>query len=272
MIWILGLAIGLLMGITGAGGGVLAVPALVFGLGMAMQQAAPIALVAVSIAAWVGAVEGLRRGLVRWRAAIVIALAASPFTALGVTVAHRLPDLALRVVFIGVLLLVAWRQVAGRHRHAESEQPANRGHVAELDPATGRFRWTRRAWAGFFSIGGVMGFLSGLLGVSGGFVLVPLLSRWTPLSASMLVGTSLLVSALVTSFGAAVSVAHGAVLPWPATAWFAAALAAGMVIGRAVVHRLPELWIRRAFLWLVIGVALALAVDVAQRLPAAVSP
>lgn len=272
MIWTLGLAIGLLMGITGAGGGVLAVPALVFGLGIAMQEAAPIAMVAVSIAAWVGTIDGLRRDVVRWRAAVVIALAATPFTALGVALAHRLPDLVLRVVFVGVLLLVAWRQVASRRRHAASQHLANRGHVADLDPTTGRFRWTHRAWAGFFSIGGVMGFLSGLLGVGGGFVLVPLLSRWTPLSASMLVGTSLLVTALVTASGAAISVAHGALLPWPATAWFAASLAVGMVIGRAVVRRLPELWIRRAFLWLVIGVALALAVDVAQRLPAAFNP
>ncbi len=267
MTWILGLAIGLLMGVTGAGGGVLAVPALVFGLGLAMQEAAPMALVAVSIAAWVGAAEGLRRRVVRWRAAIVIALAASPFAALGVAAAHRVPDLALRIVFVGVLLFVAWRQVASRQRQSESESAAPRGHVAELDPATGRFRWTRRAWAGFLSIGSLMGFLSGLLGVAGGFVLLPLLSRWTPLNVSMLVGTSLLVTALVTAFGAAVSVAHGASLPWPATAWFAAALTAGMVIGRTVVHRLPELWIRRAFLWLVIGVALAFAVDVARRLP-----
>ncbi len=78
---------------------------------------------------------------------------------------------------------------------------------------------------------------------------------------------TLTIGALLLAAGAAVSVAHGASLPWPATAWFAAALTAGMVIGRTVVHRLPELWIRRAFLWLVIGVALAFAVDVARRLP-----
>jgi uncharacterized membrane protein YfcA len=223
-------------------------------------------MVAVSIAAWVGAVEGLRRRVVRWRAAIVIALAASPFTVLGVAVAHRLPDLALRVVFIGVLLFVAWRQMASRHRRPEAEPLARHEHVAEVDPATGRFVWTRRAGAGFFGIGGAMGFLSGLLGVSGGFVLVPLLARWTPLNASMLVGTSLLVSAMITAFGAAVSVVHGASLPWPATAWFAASLTAGMVVGRMVVHRLPERWIKRAFLWLVMGVALAMAADVARRL------
>lgn len=266
MTWLLGLAIGLLMGITGAGGGVLAVPALVFGLGLTMQQAAPIAMVGVSLAAWVGAVEGLRRGVVRWRAAIVIALAAWPFAALGVALAQRLPDLALRVVFIGVLAFVAWRQLASRAPRADAENLPARSHVAALDPATGRFVWNGRAAAGFCGIGGVMGFMSGLLGVSGGFVLVPLLTRWTPLPASMLVGTSLMVSAMVTAFGAVVSVGQGASLPWPATAWFAASLIAGMVGGRIVAHRLPDAWTRRAFVSLVIGVALAMAADVVLRL------
>ncbi|HVK32935.1 MAG TPA: sulfite exporter TauE/SafE family protein [Burkholderiaceae bacterium] len=266
MTWLIGLAIGLLMGITGAGGGVLAVPALVFGLGISMQQAAPVAMVAVSIAAWVGAVEGLLRRVVRWRAAIVIALAAAPFAALGVAIAQRVSDLALRVVFIGVLSFVAWRQLASRAPRAEAENLAARGHVATLNPSTGRFVWTRRAWAGFGAIGAAMGFFSGLLGVAGGFVLVPLLGRWTALSASMLVGTSLLVTAMVTVFGAFFSVLHGASLPWPSTAWFAATLVAGMLAGRIAVRRLPERWIKRAFLGLVIGVALALAVDVARRL------
>jgi uncharacterized membrane protein YfcA len=266
MTWLLGLAIGALMGVTGAGGGVLAVPALVFGLGLTMQEAAPISMLAESIAAWVGALEGLWRRVVRWRAAIVIAIAAAPFAALGVALAHRVPDLALRIVFVGVLGFVAWRQLASRAPRDEAENLATRGHVATLSPQTGRFVWTRRAWAGFSAIGAAMGFFSGLLGVAGGFVLVPLLGRWTALSASMLVGTSLLVTAMVTSFGALFSVLHGAALPWPSAAGFAASLVAGMVAGRVLVQRLPERGIKRTFLALVIGVALALAVDVARRL------
>lgn len=266
MTWLLGSIIGVLMGITGAGGGVLAVPALVFGLGFSMQQAAPVALVAVSLAAWVGAIEGLVRRTVRWRAAIVIALAAFPFAALGVALAQRLPDVVLRLVFIGVLAFVAWRQIVSRAPRDEAERYAPKGHVASLNPDTGRFIWTRDAWTGFIFIGGVMGFFSGMLGVSGGFVLVPLLSRYTPLGASMLVGTSLLVTAFVTAFGASASVLQGATLPWPLTAWFATSLVAGMVAGRILMRHLPEHQIRQAFLWLVIGVATALTIDVLHRL------
>lgn len=260
---LLGLAIGLVMGITGAGGGVLAVPALVFGLGLSMQQAAPIAMAGVAIAAWVGAAEGLMRRVVRWRAAIVIALAAWPFSAVGVAAAQRLSDLLLRAAFVGVLGFVAWRQLRGSAAQARTE--AQRP-VAVLHPDTGRFVWTRRAWSGFCGIGGVMGFASGLLGVSGGFVLMPLLTRLTPLDAASLVGTSLLVTALVTSFGAAISVAQGAVLPWPLTGWFAGALVGGMVLGRVIGQRLPDRWLRRAFIALVVGVAVGMALDVARRL------
>ncbi|HEU4459949.1 MAG TPA: sulfite exporter TauE/SafE family protein [Methylibium sp.] len=266
MTWLLGSIIGVLMGITGAGGGVLAVPALVFGLGFSMQQAAPVALIAVSFAACVGAIEGLLRRTVRWRAAIVIAMAAFPFTALGVALAQRLPDVALRLLFIGVLTFVAWRQIVSRAPRDEAESYAPTGHVALLNPDTGRFIWTRDTWVGFVFIGGVMGFCSGLLGVSGGFVLVPLLSRYTPLGASMLVGTSLLVTAFVTAFGASASVLQGATLPWPLTAWFATSLVSGMVAGRLLVHHLPERRIRQAFLLLVIGVATALSIDVLRRL------
>jgi uncharacterized membrane protein YfcA len=252
------------MGVTGAGGGVLAVPALLFGLGLTMQQAAPVSMVGVAIAASVGALEGLRRGVVRYRAATVIALAGWPLSALGVALAHHLPDLALRGLFLAVLLFVAWRQrqvSAG----AEAEAPVHH-HVAVLDPHTGRFVWTPRAGAGFVGIGVVTGFISGLLGVGGGFVLVPLLARLTALGAASLVGTSLMVTALITSFGAAAAAWQGVPVPWALAGWFALALALGMLCGRGVARGLDERALRRAFSGLVAAVALAMAVDVARRL------
>jgi uncharacterized membrane protein YfcA len=265
--FILGGAIGLVMGVTGAGGGVLAVPALLFGLHLSMQQAAVVSMVGVAVAASVGALEGLRRGVVRYRAAAVVALAGWPLSALGVAVAHRVSDLALRIAFVGVLAVVAWRQF-GRTAHAEAEAHAMRTHVAELNPSTGRFVWTRRAAAGFVGIGTVTGFVSGLLGVGGGFVLVPLLSRLTTLNAPSLVGTSLMVTALVAAFGAAAAGWQGVQAPWSVTVAFTGALVAGMMLGRVVAHGMPEHGLRHAFALLVLGVGLAMAVDVARRVAA----
>ena len=55
---ILGVLIGLVMGVTGAGGGVLAVPALIAGMGWTMQAAAPVALLAVVGGSALDAIEG----------------------------------------------------------------------------------------------------------------------------------------------------------------------------------------------------------------------
>ena len=83
MILLLGVLVGLVLGLTGAGGGMLAVPALVFGMGWTVAQAAPVALLAVAAAAWLGSIDGLRHGLARYRAALLMALAALPSTTLG---------------------------------------------------------------------------------------------------------------------------------------------------------------------------------------------
>lgn len=54
---VLGSIVGAVLGLTGAGGGILAVPALVVGMGWPMQQATPVALVAVAGSAALGALE-----------------------------------------------------------------------------------------------------------------------------------------------------------------------------------------------------------------------
>jgi uncharacterized membrane protein YfcA len=262
----LGLAIGVVMGLTGAGGGVLAVPALVFGLGLTLAQAAPISMVGVSLAATVGTIEGLRRGTVRWRAAIYIALMGWPLSALGVALAQRLPDLVLRVIFVLVLAFVAWRQLRARAARERTAAAVEREAMVELNPQTGRFIWDRRAFGNFAAIGAVTGFMSGLLGVSGGFVLVPMLSRVTRLDPASMVGTSLMVGALVTGFGALASVAQGVPVAWPVAGWFAGALVAGLLVARAASRRLPVRTMQDVFIALVVGVALAMAADVVRRL------
>jgi uncharacterized protein len=261
-----GVLIGWIMGLTGAGGGVLAVPALVATLGLTMQQAAPVALVGVAAAATVGALEGLLRRVVRYRAAMVIAAAGFPTSAAGVWLAQRLPDIGLRALFVLVLLAVAWRQLGPSARtEAEGHAVAGPSRVAERG-VDGRFIWTPRAGLGFAAIGAATGLVSGLLGVAGGFVLVPMLSRLTDLPARMLVGTSLMVTALITTFGAFVAATQGPGLPADLAVAFAVALTAGMLAGRWTVRRLPDRWIHRAFALLLLAVAAGMAVDVVRRL------
>ena len=70
----LGILIGILMGLTGAGGGILSVPLLVFFLHLQVVEAAPIALTAIAISAGVGAFLGFRNKLLRYKAAVFMAI------------------------------------------------------------------------------------------------------------------------------------------------------------------------------------------------------
>lgn len=143
---LLGGLVGLVLGLTGAGGGVLAVPALVMGLGWSLPEAAPVALLAVGAAAGLGSADGLRRGLVRYRAAAVMAMAGVAMAPFGVRVARVLPEIVLVVLFSGVMVIVAYRMYKGTGQKAQAGAAPDRSAVpCRIDVATGRLRWTSKS-------------------------------------------------------------------------------------------------------------------------------
>lgn len=255
---ILGVLIGLVMGLAGAGGGVLAVPALVIGLGWSMQQAAPVALIAVAGGAALGAFEGLRHGLVRYRAAFFMVVCGLPLTPVGIHCAHQWPQRYLQLVFAIVILIVASRLI---RQTLSSSRTGAQSKLARIDPDTGRFRWTRTTGVLFAVIGAFAGFSSGLLGVGGGFFIVPALRRFTDVSMHGVVATSLMVIALVSSGSVTAALIEGATLPMPATLLFAGATALGMGLGRKLSPRLSEQTIQRGFA----GVLLAASAQLMSR-------
>ena len=239
----LGLIIGVILALTGAGGGILAVPLLVFGMPMSVAQAGPIGLLAVGMAAALGAVLGLRQGIVRWRAALLIAGAGMLLSPLGLWLAHRIDQRALGALFAVVLLLVAyrgWRQATRPSAPASQE----RAQACQRDAAAGRFIWTRSCARALALSGALAGLLSGLLGVGGGFVMVPALRRFSDLAMPSVVATSLAVIALVSATGVLASAASGGML-WAVALPFSAGALAGMLAGRVIAARLagPQLQI-----------------------------
>lgn len=258
---LIGLVIGAVMGLTGAGGGVLAVPALVTALGWSMKQAAPVAMVAIASGALLGTVEGLKRGMVRYKAAALMALAGIPMASLGQQLAQRVSEGMLRGIFCVVLVIVAARlyqrskSLQDAQTHAEMTLM---NKATRLDPVTRRFVWTIPTALVLIGMGMSAGFIAGLLGVGGGFILVPLLLRFTPLSMHSCVATSLMVMALV-SLGAVASAAYathpGLHLPAAITAVFAVATMLGMLAGRYYAQRLPAPQVQRGFAALLMLVA-----------------
>ena len=241
----LGLVVGVILALTGAGGGILAVPLLVFGLHLGVADAGPIGLLAVGMAAALGAVLGLREGLVRYRAAALIAAAGMLVSPLGLWLAQRIDNRWLTVIFAIVLLNVAYRTV--RMRNQAGPKPlARSAKPCRLDPVTGRFAWTAPCVRAFAVSGIGAGLLSGLLGVGGGFVIVPALQRFSELGIRSVVATSLAVIALVSVAGVAGSAATGGMV-WSVALPFSAGALAGMLGGRAVSARLGGPHIQLAF-------------------------
>lgn len=233
----LGLAVGLILALTGAGGGILAVPLLVFGTRIGVAQAGPIGLMAVGMAATLGAILGLRAGVVRYRAALLVALTGMLFSPAGLWLAHRIDNRWLSVLFALVLLYVAfnaWRRARGRQPAAPAP---DRRPVCVRAPDSGRFIWTRPCARALALSGSVAGLLSGLLGVGGGFVMVPALQRYTDLAMQSAVATSLAVIALISAAGVVTSAASGT-LAWGIALPFSAGALAGMLGGRALSQKL----------------------------------
>jgi uncharacterized membrane protein YfcA len=256
----LGLVVGVILALTGAGGGILAVPLLVFGLQMGVAQAGPIGLLAVGMAAALGAMLGLRDGLVRYRAAFLIAGSGMLVSPLGLWLAHRIDNRWLGVLFALILLLVAARTLhQARPGTPASSHPSPAAQPCMRDAHSGRFIWTSRCARALALSGTVAGLLSGLLGVGGGFVMVPALQRYTNLAMRSVVATSLAVIALVSVTGVLASAASGA-MAWPVALPFSAGALAGMLGGRLVSRRLAGPHLQIGFAAVAAAVAIGMIV------------
>lgn len=239
---VLGVLIGLVLAFTGAGGGVLAIPLLVFGLQLPVQQAGPVGLFAVGMAAAVGALVGLRQGVVRYRAAALIGIAGMLTAPLGVMLAQVLPSRPLTAAFAVVLAYSAWRM------WRQPPLPAIDAPAAPclVDATKGRLHWTRRCARALAGTGMLSGVLSGLLGVGGGFVIVPALSRHTDLDLRPIQATSLAVIAWVSVSGITAATWQGS-MRWDVALPFGVGAIAAMLVGQRVAGKLPAARLRQGF-------------------------
>jgi uncharacterized membrane protein YfcA len=263
---VLGSLVGIVLGLTGAGGSIFAVPLLVFGLGWSLSQATPVALLAVCAAAASGTLASWRSGLIARRAALLAGLLGSLTAPLGIALAARLPQRALVVAFALVMTIVALRMLrqaarapadAGIVRGDPAASTAPGAPVCRLDAATSRLRWTRSCAVMLGASGAATGVLSGALGVGAGFVIVPTLRAVTELSMQACVATSLMTITIVSAAAAAAHVvAHGsAALPLAVAAPFVAGALAGMLVSRLAAPRLSGPLLQRLFAALMIVAA-----------------
>lgn len=242
---LLGLVVGTILGLTGAGGAILSVPLLGFFLHLSVAQAAPIGLTAVTLSAGIGAVLGLRARVLRYKAALLIAGTGLILSPIGIWLAHQLPNSLLVIVFTVVLLWVSrnmWLQA--KREQAGLQDPI--GPPCQLDQRVGRFIWNLPCARALMASGALAGFFSGMLGVGGGFIIVPSLKRFTDLPLHSVVATSLGVLTLVSLGGVVFSNFYGS-MDWSLALPFSLGSVSGLLLGRTLGKYLPETLVQQGF-------------------------
>lgn len=262
----LGILVGILMGLTGAGGGILSVPLLVFFLGLPIAEAAPIALCAVALASSIGAILGLRNKILRYKAAGFMAIFGLALSPLGLWVAPQIPNAPLQILFSLILLYVAIRLLSQARNELKGIPESNRKPPPCLmNPAIGKLQWTMPCARALTISGSLAGFLSGLLGVGGGFIIVPALKRYTDLPVKSIVATSLGVLAIVTGGGAIFSAASGN-LNLIVAAPFSLAALVGLLLGQLLGKKMNGPNVQLIFAVFTLLIALSLLIKGALNL------
>jgi uncharacterized membrane protein YfcA len=259
----LGFLIGLSLGALGGGGSILAVPLLVYGAGQDPRLATASSLVLVGVAALIGLRPHFRAGRVRVATGLAFGAAGIPASLLGTALNRRLDPDALLVAFAALILVAAWRMVTGcptctAAGEAEALRLSQGG-----DAAASRLD-ARRAVA-VTAAGLGVGFLTGLFGVGGGFVIVPALTLLLRLTMPVAIGTSLLVIAVNAAVGLLGRIGT-TTIEWSVTVPFAVAAIAGVLAGARIADRIDARRSLRAFAVLLVAVALYTAVDGASGL------
>jgi len=243
------LAIGLSLGLLGSGGSILTVPVLHYLVGQPEKLAIGGSLLVVGLIAVAAAVPYAVSRQVDWRNVAWFGLPGMAGAWLGATLARWVPGPLQLALFALVMLVAAWRMLRGGVMQRPDHEPRRLAVVA----------------------GGIgVGALSGLVGVGGGFLIVPALVLLAGVPMASAVGTSLAVIALNSFTGFLKYVVllqqQSLELDWRVLLTVAGVGVLGSFAGHRLGRRLPQSTLRRLFGWFLVVMGLFIAVDAGPRL------
>jgi hypothetical protein len=268
----LGFLIGLALGALGGGGSIVAVPALVYVAGQEPAAATTTSLLVVGTAAVVGMVGHARAGRVRFGAGVVVGVTGIGGSLAGSALNRSINGDLLLLGFGLLVLIAAWRMVTGcpsctrvgeERTLAGTDRPgltSGRG-VAVVT----RRRLDLAVALRVALVGTTVGFLTGLFGVGGGFIIVPALTLILGLSMPEAIGTSLLVIAINSAVALSLRLGHSAI-EWHVAIPFTAAAIGGVLGGKHLADRLDPKTSLRWFAALLVAIALFTAIHATTAL------
>jgi uncharacterized membrane protein YfcA len=241
---ILALVVGVTLGLLGGGGSILTLPMLVYVVHVADKPAIASSLFVVGVTSLVGAVSHARAGNVRFGVGVLFGVAGMGGAVGGSYVAHLLPGSALLVGFAAVMLVTSLAMMRKRGGDAEGS-----GQVA-LPKA--------------IAIGAAVGFVSGLIGAGGGFLIVPALTLAGGLGMRHAIGTSLLVITMQSAAGFVGHLVNHTPVPWTLVLVVGATSVVGSLVGARLARHVPPARLRAGFAWLVLAMGVFM---LAKQLP-----
>ena len=295
-----GVGVGIVVGALGAGGGILAVPVLVFLLGMPAHSATASSLIIVLITALVSLPHHARHGNVEWRSGLVFA----GVSVVGAIVGSRLSSLVpapvlltlFGVMLVGVAVVMLRRGLRSRAEERaeaaahswraehEADEPVTthddpvldqpgpdtvesadgiHRHHGEPELPTAPAPPASPRLPLVLAAATVTGLLTGFFGVGGGFIVVPMLVIALGLAMRRASGTSLLVMVIATAASLLARLGTEVQIDWVTTLIFAAGSAVGGLLGGPLSTKARPSTLTLLFSVLLGGVA---AVTLAQTL------
>ena len=209
--------VGLVLGLVGGGGSILAVPLLIYVVGVSQTHVAMgTSAMAVTVSALGNLYPHWRAGNVKWRCAAVFAAAGLLGAFAGASIAKTLDGQKLLALFGLVMVVVGGLMLRKRDTGGNPDVSLTRDTAKELLPL-------------LLSIGFAVGVFSGFFGIGGGFLIVPGLMLATAMPLTSAIGTSLIA---VSAFGTATAVSYAAsgLINWPVALLF---ILGGLVGGLA---------------------------------------
>lgn len=245
----IGFAAGALSGAFGIGGGIVTTPAMRLILGAPALIAVGTPLPVIIPTAIAGALSHHRNGTADVRAGVILGSAGSVTAVAGAWATGLVGG---STVLIATAVLIVWS--AGDmvlQALRPPAPPASRGGAGEV---------AGRRTTALITVGLITGLYSGFFGLGGGFVIVPLLTRWLHFSVKQAVGTSLVGVALLAIPG---TITHSLLghVDWALAAALAVGVVPGALLGAHFVRRARDNTIRISFAVLLLVVALWLAVS-----------
>ncbi len=225
--------IGLSLGVMGGGGSILTVPIFVYVLGFDPKLAIAMSLPVVGATSLIGAVSHWREGNVRLKTAGLFGVVAMAGAYAGARLSIFLSG-SLQLVLLAVVMLLAavsmFRSARrDSHRAVDAAPESRRVGLGLLIPV---------------ALG--VGLLTGLVGIGGGFLVVPALVLLARVSMKQAVGTSLLVIAM-NSLSGSLGYVGQMTMPWGFMFGFTAVAAAGILAGTRIVRFVPQVALKRGF-------------------------